>query len=403
MTTLEKFTHCLNTITEILYPEPSERQDEDIFHIFGEPRKPEYVLDETFSDEHLATFVDRNKVLLDQRKEAITVEEKRQLGKEISDEVDKFISERKEKLEEYKNEMKKRSDELYARRMVDYEKRMEEWREKESMTMVLNTSKEKMSEYYDEYMANPTRMINRIITNYHYDWMPFTDSISVDLSFLKKFTTNEKVLQCLFEAVEIGRRNDGRKELLMKYDFTIEELLELTKLFTNPPFPLLNVQHGDEYENEASQQFDMISRENLRFVNDIAEHTLTMRRYPVPGRTITFRYNEDLTDKEEIEHFPPAMRIVYRTLFSDEDIVIEGYSHTVIEEFIRALYTGTISRNIYDDNAKELINLFVKYKLRSYAMLAVLVPCIRCNQNGDYKEVLEYVDKLLAKHENEEA
>jgi hypothetical protein len=143
-------------------------------------------------------------------------------------------------------------------------------------------------------------------------------------------------------------------------------------IIVNPPYPIQNCFHEDEYEVDPSQAFDVISNENLRYVIQISKLAYKSRMNPEfdTGSGLTFI----LPDQKIISVLVPSGAI---EVFGITDTEIHVSSDTISTQIIKMLYTSTIDRYISDEDANELEILFIKWRLKSYVALCKLIPLIR--------------------------
>lgn len=343
---------------------------------------------------NLAKFTGAFEVLKSQLNEATTEDERNIIRAKINE----YTNELSDIYEENNIEMEQKEQERLARYEIYFNKRTEEhqkviakWNLEKSRWMLLYLTDEYIESLFEEYQINHKIVIDRIIETYHYEWMPFRPIISLDFEYTRSISSNDKVAKCILNAIHNYHGND-RHELLMSYDLTIEELLEITKIFTNPSYPLVNCHHEDEYETDSSQQFDMISNENLRYVIQAAKNNLDYRNIMVNlPNSLTFKIPNE---EPKIEHISSNVMECYSSKI-DYNKTIEVSNDNVKNQFITTLYTGTFDRNISNEDAEELFKLFISFNLTSFAFLCQLVPAIRSNEKVDIFNKEEFEDESV--------
>ena len=394
MSTLDEFKSNIKTIIQILAVEEIKPESDDYWRerYSKEPEMDICPVEhfECLSNNNLVDLVNLNTniakclgaidVLKSQFEEATTNEEKDNIRTKVNEYTDELAA----KYNENNIIMKQKEQERLARYEAYINKKKEEhkkivsaWYDEKSMWMPLYLTDEDFDRLFEEYQTNPILVTDKIIKTHHYDWMPFRPIISLDFEYARSISSNDKVAKCIFDAFCKSHQND-RHEFLMSYDFTtIEELLEVTKIFTNPPYPLVNCHHEDEYEIDPSQQFDMISNENLRYVIKATKINLDDRNMMInlPSE-LKFKLPNEESKSERIS----SSVIECYSNKIDYNKTIEVSNENVKDQFITALYTGTFDRNISNEDAEELYELFTNFNLASFALLCQLVLDIRSNK-----------------------
>lgn len=312
-------------------------------------------------------------ILNSQLERATTDEEKSKIHLQI----DRINTKQKEMndMPKYEtNEQKRLADyKIYlAKTNEKHRLKVENWKEEKSMWIPKSLNNDDVKQLFDEYHINHKSVINKIIKNYQPYWSPFNPTISLRKDFAMTITSNEKIADCIIQAMEDPNASN-RREILMEYDFNIEELLEVTEIFVNPPYPLVNCNHEDENNNDPTQQFNIVSNENLRFVIQATKNNFVGDELVQPETvSLTFK----LPDGQMTELVSSNVMKCYPSI--DTSKVIEVSNKTVKCLFIKSLYTGTFDRNISNDYVDELLKLFSKADLASFITLCWLAKDIRC-------------------------
>lgn len=298
-----------------------------------------------------------------------------------------------------KEEAKILYDENFNERMRRYEEDLSAYNRMKSRHLQRYLTDEMILKYYELYKDDPHMFIDLVLENYHHDHMPFTVTFTVDEPFVRTLSSNEKVVSCIMDLIRWSNQvNNGRVDLLKKHELNIEELNEVTKIIVNPPYPLRNCHIDDEYSTDPTQQFDMISNENLRFMKEIMANNLRMRNIDQESTTIMFSYPDvesEYIDNFYLEHFDKSMMKVYPALSKNK--IVKNCTPIVREAFIEALYTGTFNPNMSDKDSQELLELFTRFELKSYAMLAFLINYINNGVKYDYSKFFDETDISILK------
>ena len=431
MTSQEEFNACLLEIIHILgvNSEMSDKMFRNEFRDINMPKKPEYKpnLFSMITVDLLKMDLGRSVRLAELKgeidvltKQLSICEESRCEG--LRNDLQNCLERYCEILESYDQALKlkeidnlKQYDKYYEGNLDEFEEKLLNWKRDKYMWIPCCPSESDLQILYEEYLNNPKYTIDRIIEAFHYPWMPFKSSIMLDLNYARTITNSEKEAMCLYKAI-VDNSNYGRQELLKNFEFNIQELLNITKLFTNPPYPLMNCQHEDEYQIDASQQFDMISNENLRFMIEATNNFFNLRGQTLEYTSVVFNFS----DGQHIENIPNTVISVFPKLGSNVSFENQTLSKDVIDNFVRALYTGTFDRNITNLTAGQLCHLFEQYEMIPFTRMCYLVPFIRskkevnfiCDlENFEHEEIIEdltlfrginVVNKFINETENDE-
>lgn len=408
--TLERFTYCLKSLNELLILDKNENIS--LIEFFDdEPEKPEYDPSNfaLLNKIHLGAFTNLSVEIANVHGQITVLTET--LAETTDEALKDRIYERINELSEYfkviKENFKNSQDEHEKQRLADYDKyynnskipfyeeRLERWKTEKARWFPIFLKDEDYEKYYQEYLENPKSVIDRIIYSYQYEWMPFNPSLFLGIEYTRTITSSEKEAQCIRELL-LSTGNTGRYEILVKYNMTIEELLNVSRITINPPYPIQNCNHEDEFESDPSQAFDLISNENLRYIIEITKLNYQSTLDGSYDRTedVTFIFPDSETVK--------AIHFNNLHVFGIEERKIAVSSQRILEYIVKMLYTSKLDRYISIEDARELSLIFERWSLTSYVALCYLIPCIREKRDISLEQFISAVKKEQNEHEDNE-
>jgi hypothetical protein len=391
MSTLEEFKSTFKAIIKILAYEEITPESDDYFREKYSKEPELYIcpfemfncFDNSYNKLKIITSITTGfakfsgaiEVLKSQLNDATTEEEKVKILAKIdnySDELADEYNKTNAEIDEKEKERLSKYEIYITEEKENHKKKIDEWNLEKSLWIPLYLTDNDFEELFEEYKINSKKVINKIIKAHHYFWMPFRHTISLNLKFARSISSNDKIAKCIFDALK--KPYGDRVEFLTNYDLNIEELLEVTKIFTNPPYPLINCQHEDEFEYDPSQQFDIVSNENLRYVIQAAKNNFEDGRLK-QSNLVNICFS--LPNGKFYKSISSNVMECYPEI---DNNLIEVSNDNIIIQFIKGLYTGSFDRSISDKDADELYHLFTKFKLHSFALLCQLVPLIRSDE-----------------------
>ena len=264
----------------------------------------------------------------------------------IDDNMDK-ITNIKDEFNLYESNLREEAIKHIEEEKTKEEKKRIE-REERNLYLISKIDENVLKELYNTYLVDENACVNRLIDSFTYDWAPFRPTC-FSRSSINYITKNEKLQSIIVEAIEESNnpKNEGRPEMLKKWDLTLEELVEITHLMIEPKFPLINCYHEDEYEKDTIQKFIIYSNHNLyislQSSEAIVEDILRKKSSKIE---IIFECN-DVTNLYELD-YSVLSKYPY---FAGGTKNINIPNIEFIPYIIRALYTGqcNLSDKIFKD------------------------------------------------------
>lgn len=313
-------------------------------------------------DEKLSSLRETNQNLLD-----VTIEIYKKTLSEFLEEKRKY--EEVKRILDEKEKMK--CEELYQKSLETHKKYLERWEEERRMWIPNCLTKQDILNLYEEYKLDPQIVLSKINHYYGYDWLPFGQSISLGLDFAQSITKTEKEARCVYEAIRKGPENEGRSELLTKYKFNITEYERIIKVFINPPFPLRNMCHDYEYENDPLILADMIRNESyhklIKVVSELENIPDVDQRVQILFSVKDDSNNTSLFARVHSGFIKNYPKLEAHVTSSKQ---IEVTCQEVKNAFVSSLYKMDVDRDLPIEVLEELMNLFKNFEMENLQMLS---------------------------------
>jgi hypothetical protein len=236
--------------------------------------------------------------------------------------------------------------------MHDEEKQEEKKQEEENKYYIEKLTDNILPELYNQYVTNQKLCIDRLIDSFHYGWAPYQRGCCISENYDFLVTSSTKINDVIVELIKRSNYDIYKGDVndyLKSCNFTIEELLEVTKLMVEPPFPLFNCLHENEHECDIIQQVICIKNENVyhclksnqKLLNYVLNKSDKLKG-DIEVKFIDQNLNETIyflhsNVLEEYEYFD----IVFNRGFSfDGTLTIKVDDFSMIIPLISSLYTG---------------------------------------------------------------
>ena len=221
-------------------------------------------------------------------------------------------------------------------------------------------------------MENKKACIKSLISNCIFDYRPY---LSNDYDFLDNYTSLSIIKEAIIKTSHLstyGRYDTSPIPYLKSLDLDLDSLYQISKLYIEPPFPLSNCFHEDEYEKDLRHQFIVVSNENIWRCHSANKKLFIDTISGKRKGDIQIRFNDQEKGYflhghilDQYKYFDNMLNGEFEQQEFYSFYTLSGSDHVILT-FIEGLYTGSFDPKKLShgneiemsDNVNELKSLF---------------------------------------------